>query len=185
MSQKLVALGNKSWFPPPPHASRRTSLDICSDWMIRDIYVHKQGDRCCSSSSPPSGGFFLSCWGLCPAACPFYQNSPVFPVSEETEMLCSNPADCCVAFCSRAPACPLLTDWAKDNTATRPAASAPCLANELRRCKTHRGAAEGIERPEPGTLKPLAPLPLFCVLQRTVLPVPNIGDRNTPGTHYA
>lgn len=118
MSQKLVALGNKSRFSFHFLRNKPRYLSWLKDlWHL----CTQAGDRCCSSSSLPSGGFFPSCWGLYPAVCPFDQNSPIFPVSEETEKLCSNPAGCRVAFCSRAPACPLLTDWAKDNAATRPA----------------------------------------------------------------
>lgn len=32
-------------------------------------------------------------------------------VTEDTETPCSNPADCCVAFCCAAPVLPLLADW--------------------------------------------------------------------------
>lgn len=120
--------------------------------MIRDNYVHEQGTAAAVALHPcHQVGFSPSCWGPCPAVCPFYQNSPVFSVREETEMLCSNPADCCAAFCSRAPACPLPNDWAKDNTATRTTVSL-CPANELRDAWLPQEQPKGTECPEPALL---------------------------------
>lgn len=120
--------------------------------MIRDNYVHEQGTAAAVALHPcHQVGFSPSCWGPCPAVCPFYQNSPVFSVREETEMLCSNPADCCAAFCSRAPVCPLPNDWAKDNTATRTTVSL-CPANELRDAWLPQEQPKGTECPEPALL---------------------------------
>lgn len=124
MSQKLYALRNKSisfiylFFYPHFLRSKPRHLFWLTDPWHSCTWA---GDRCCSSSSLPSGGFFPSCWGLCPAVCPFDQNSAVFTVSDETEIPCGSPST--AAWLSVAPVCPLLTDWAKDDAATRPAVS--------------------------------------------------------------